>query len=351
MNPFTCILLTLLCHITCATPPNGLMRGHEKMTRRRQDSPSSSGRSLDGVTEQGSRNVFNPTTHNMTNWEFDDNFYDDFDATAEKFPSSSDGPPESSANNEIPSNRPYTPLINVHEIDGSAEESGGGAGNKKHESCVYDRCRHNQLPCSVLHEKTGCKCFSITTEDRPPEVPNISGVAVLNEAEAEISWCSPRSVVREYFLYYQEEGDPRRHQSPLIHSSWRRFVLRDLIPGSSYNVCIVAGNKAGRSSCIVNGARSAEANSPWTRFQTPPAGRKDLFLPIVGSGFVILIIVVLSLAVTLFVKSRRQRKDNRKTNGLARFNGCDFDKGGELTFPNESRNDHIVHLDFGTYSR
>uniref|UniRef100_A0A8C4QZ42 LRRN4 C-terminal like n=1 Tax=Eptatretus burgeri TaxID=7764 RepID=A0A8C4QZ42_EPTBU len=180
---------------------------------------------------------------------------------------------------------------------------GGGAGNEKHEYCVYDQCRHNQLPCHVLHERTGCKCFSITTEERPPELPSLLGVAVLNEAEAEISWCAPRSVVRDYFLFYQEEGDPRRHRSPLIHHSWRRFILRDLIPGSSYNVCIVAVNEAGRSSCNpVNAARSAVAKSPWTRFQTPPASRKNLFLPIVGSGFAILLVVILSLAVTLFIK-------------------------------------------------
>lgn len=114
--------------------------------------------------------------------------------------------------------------------------------------CAYDPCRHLQKPCSELQELSPCMCPGISDEFTIPEPPRLREVSEIRDTSAEIHWCAPSSYVRFYQLAYRLKGSLNNGTvSGEIYPTAREYTLYNLQPGSSYQVCITASNKAGSS--------------------------------------------------------------------------------------------------------
>nr|XP_056712012.1 leucine-rich repeat neuronal protein 4 [Euleptes europaea] len=114
--------------------------------------------------------------------------------------------------------------------------------------CAYDPCRHLQKPCSELQELSLCLCPGISDELTIPEPPRLREVSEIRDTSAKIHWCAPNSYVRFYQLAYRLKGDLNRDTvSGEIYPTAREYTLYNLRPGFTYQVCIIAYNKAGTS--------------------------------------------------------------------------------------------------------
>uniref|UniRef100_A0ACB8GDY5 Uncharacterized protein n=2 Tax=Sphaerodactylus townsendi TaxID=933632 RepID=A0ACB8GDY5_9SAUR len=114
--------------------------------------------------------------------------------------------------------------------------------------CAYDPCRHLQTPCSELQQLSFCLCPGISDDFTIPEPPRLREVSKIRDTSAEIHWCAPNSYVRFYQLIYRLKGSlNKKIVSEDIFHTTRQYTLNSLRPGSSYQACVIAFNKAGSS--------------------------------------------------------------------------------------------------------
>uniref|UniRef100_A0A670Y6I3 Leucine rich repeat neuronal 4 n=1 Tax=Pseudonaja textilis TaxID=8673 RepID=A0A670Y6I3_PSETE len=114
--------------------------------------------------------------------------------------------------------------------------------------CDYDPCRHLQKPCVDLQKLSSCLCPGMSDEFTVPDAPRFHEVSEMRDTSAQIHWCSPNSAVRFYQLAYRPKGSQKNYtNSGEIYATARRYTLYNLLPGSTYQVCIIAWNKAGSS--------------------------------------------------------------------------------------------------------
>ncbi|XP_058037176.1 leucine-rich repeat neuronal protein 4 [Ahaetulla prasina] len=114
--------------------------------------------------------------------------------------------------------------------------------------CDYDPCRHLQKPCVDLQKLSSCLCPGMSDEFTVPDPPRFHEVSEMRDTSAQIHWCSPNSAVRFYQLAYRPKGSKKNYtNSGEIYTTARQYTLYNLLPGSTYQVCIIAWNKAGSS--------------------------------------------------------------------------------------------------------
>ncbi|KAM9069160.1 leucine-rich repeat neuronal protein 4 [Sarcophilus harrisii] len=133
--------------------------------------------------------------------------------------------------------------------------------------CDYHPCKHLQTPCDILQKSSRCRCPGLSGEDTIPDPPKLQEVSETTDTSALIRWCAPNSVVHMYQLIYHPE-DRAEKQTVLreIHTIAREHPLHGLSPSTTYNVCVLASNKAGLSL-----TRTSEWRKACTTFTTKPS--------------------------------------------------------------------------------
>nr|XP_033795204.1 leucine-rich repeat neuronal protein 4 [Geotrypetes seraphini] len=173
--------------------------------------------------------------------------------------------------------------------------------------CDYDPCRHLQKPCLELQSLSRCYCPGLSGENIIPDSPRLRDVAEITDTSAQVHWCAPNSVVRKYQLIYQHEGSQNRVVVDEIYITARQYTLYGLAPGMTYEVCVVASNKAG-SSELVN---DSFLRSPCMKLKTKPS--YTIILAALCSTSGILLITIIILSVCLCKKSRTPQADQYDT--------------------------------------
>ncbi|NXF64274.1 LRRN4 protein, partial [Ciccaba nigrolineata] len=161
-------------------------------------------------------------------------------------------------------------------------------------SCDYNPCRHLQKPCSELQRVSQCLCPGMSREDEVPDPPRLREVSEVTDSSAQIRWCAPYSVVHTYELMLHAEGNKdRQFVLDNIYSTARQHTLYNLLPYTSYNICVTALNKAGSSQAVSQGT---PVNS-CTRFKTKPSYKSIFAALSAASGLFLMSTVILSVCL------------------------------------------------------
>ncbi|XP_027696131.1 leucine-rich repeat neuronal protein 4 [Vombatus ursinus] len=189
---------------------------------------------------------------------------------------------------------------------------------KQDNLCDYHPCKHLQTPCDILQKSSRCQCPGLSGEDTIPDPPKLQEVSETTDTSTLIHWCAPNSVVRMYQLIYHRE-DRAEKQTVLkeIYAIAREHPLHGLSPSTTYNVCVLASNKAGLSL-----TRTSEWRKACTTFTTKPS-----FLFIFAglcstSGLLLLSTFILS--VCLYKKCRTRHMEQYDTH-LVSYKNPAFD--------------------------
>ncbi|XP_074676677.1 leucine-rich repeat neuronal protein 4 [Strix aluco] len=161
-------------------------------------------------------------------------------------------------------------------------------------SCDYNPCRHLQKPCSELQRASQCLCPGMSREDEVPDPPRLREVSEVTDSSAQIRWCAPYSVVHTYELMLHAEGNKdRQFVLDNIYSTARQHTLYNLLPYTSYNICVTALNKAGSSQAVSQGT---PVNS-CTRFKTKPSYKSIFAALSAASGLFLISTIILSVCL------------------------------------------------------
>nr|XP_034966014.1 leucine-rich repeat neuronal protein 4 [Zootoca vivipara]XP_034966015.1 leucine-rich repeat neuronal protein 4 [Zootoca vivipara] len=159
--------------------------------------------------------------------------------------------------------------------------------------CDYDPCRHLQKPCFDLQLSSPCLCPGISDEFTIPDPPRLREISEIRDTSAEVCWCAPYSAVRFYQLAYRPQDSKNFTVSGEIYATARRYTLNNLLPGSTYQVCIMASNKAGLSQT----ADWNESSAPCSSFKTK-SSYKSIFATLCAtSGFFLIATILLSVCL------------------------------------------------------
>lgn len=154
--------------------------------------------------------------------------------------------------------------------DSEVEEEEGARIQPPVPTCDYDSCRHLQVPCKELQKATHCLCPGLTSASLKPNPPRLGEVSLQAETgSAVVHWCAPTSPVHHYRLLLWSEDQPLQ-EGPPLNATFRRAELKGLHAGSTYVVCVVAGNSAGDSQEGLGDGTSGPAFGPCGRFTMPP---------------------------------------------------------------------------------
>ncbi|KGL81217.1 Leucine-rich repeat neuronal protein 4, partial [Tinamus guttatus] len=161
-------------------------------------------------------------------------------------------------------------------------------------SCDYNPCRHLQKPCSELQSASQCLCPGISREDEVPDPPRLRDVSEVTDSSAQIHWCAPNSVVHTYQLMLHAQGS-EEGQVVLdnIYSTARQYTLYNLIPYTTYHICVTALNKAGSSQT----ASQEVSNNPCTKFKTKLSYKSVFAALAAASGLFLISTIVLSICL------------------------------------------------------
>ncbi|NXL33920.1 LRRN4 protein, partial [Glaucidium brasilianum] len=161
-------------------------------------------------------------------------------------------------------------------------------------SCDYNPCRHLQKPCSELQRASQCLCPGMSREDEVPDPPRLREVSEVTDSSAQINWCAPYSVVHAYELMLHAEGNKdREFVLDNIYSTARQYTLYNLVPYTTYNICVTALNKAGSSQAVSQGT----VGNSCTRFKTKPSYKSIFAALSAASGLFLISTVILSVCL------------------------------------------------------
>ncbi|XP_042310962.1 leucine-rich repeat neuronal protein 4 [Sceloporus undulatus] len=165
--------------------------------------------------------------------------------------------------------------------------------------CDYDPCRHLQKPCVDLQDLSPCLCPGISDEFTVPDPPRLWEVTEIRDTSAEIHWCAPYSAIRYYQLVYRPQGSKRNYTiSGEVYATARQYTLYNLLPGSTYQVCVIASNNAGSSQTDWNGR-----NAPCSTFSTK-SSYKSIFAALTAtSGLFLIVTITLSVCLCRKLKA------------------------------------------------
>ncbi|NWH82321.1 LRRN4 protein, partial [Piaya cayana] len=161
-------------------------------------------------------------------------------------------------------------------------------------ACDYNPCRHLQKPCSELQRASQCLCPGMSREDEVPDPPMLREVSEVTDSSAQIRWCAPNSVVHTYELMLHAQGnEDRQFVLDNIYSTARQYTLYNLLPYTTYHICVTASNKAGSSQT----ARQGISGNSCTRFKTKPSYKSIFAALAAASGLFLISTVILSLCL------------------------------------------------------
>ncbi|NXC27361.1 LRRN4 protein, partial [Campylorhamphus procurvoides] len=163
-----------------------------------------------------------------------------------------------------------------------------------HISCDYNPCKHLQKPCSELQSVSQCLCPGTSREDEVPDPPRLREVIEVTDSSALIRWCAPYSVVHTYELFLHAQGnEDRQLVVDNIYPTSRQYPLYNLLPFTTYNICVTASNKAGSSQIT---GQEIPGNS-CTRFKTKPSYKSIFAALSAASGLFLITTIVLSVCL------------------------------------------------------
>ncbi|XP_062466147.1 leucine-rich repeat neuronal protein 4 [Pezoporus occidentalis] len=161
-------------------------------------------------------------------------------------------------------------------------------------SCDYNPCRHLQKPCSELQRESRCLCPGMSREDEVPDAPRLREVSEVTDSSAQIRWCAPNSVVHTYELMFHAQGnEDRQLVLDNIYSTARQHTLYNLLPYTTYHICVTASNKAGSSQTSVQGI----PDNSCTRFKTKPSYKSVFAALSAASGLFLISTIILSICL------------------------------------------------------
>ncbi|NXM88607.1 LRRN4 protein, partial [Oenanthe oenanthe] len=162
-----------------------------------------------------------------------------------------------------------------------------------HVACDYNPCRHLQKPCKELQNITQCSCPG-TREDEIPDPPRLREVIEITDSSAQIRWCAPYSVVHSYELVLRaQDSEDRQFVMDNIYPTARQYTLYNLLPFTTYHICVSASNKAGSSQKT---GQEIPGNS-CTSFKTKPSYKYVFAGLSAASGLFLITTIILSVCL------------------------------------------------------
>ncbi|XP_069090254.1 leucine-rich repeat neuronal protein 4 [Pleurodeles waltl] len=185
---------------------------------------------------------------------------------------------------------PHIPREYVSDIDYEEEEEEKTTAPHKIIVCDYHPCRHLQKPCHEIQKASMCYCPGLSADNVAPDPPRLRKVSEITDTSVQIQWCAPNSVVQRYQLVYQPVGSENLTIIDNIYITSREYTLYNLLPATTYQVCVISINKAGPSQTVPK----LVSRIPCTKFQTRPSYIVILTTLCVTSGVFLLAIIILS---------------------------------------------------------
>ncbi|NXH97469.1 LRRN4 protein, partial [Pachycephala philippinensis] len=163
-----------------------------------------------------------------------------------------------------------------------------------HIACDYNPCRHLQKPCSELQSISQCSCPGTSSEDEIPDPPRLREVIEITDSSAQIRWCAPYSVVHTYeLILHAQDDEDRQFVMDNIYPTARQHTLYNLLPFTTYHICVTASNKAGSSRTT---GQEIPGNS-CTRFKTKPSYKYVFAALSAASGLFLITTIILSVCL------------------------------------------------------
>ncbi|XP_069464376.1 leucine-rich repeat neuronal protein 4 [Ambystoma mexicanum] len=188
---------------------------------------------------------------------------------------------------------PHIPREYMPEMDYEDEEEEEAASPYKITVCDYHPCKHLQKPCHEIQRVSSCYCPGLSADNVLPDPPRLKEVSEITDTSVQIHWCAPNSIVHRYQLAYHPDGSEDPTVVDDLYVTARQYTLYNLLPDTTYQVCMVAVNKAGSSQVI----SSPASRIPCTKFKTRPSYIVILAALCATCGILLLIIVVLSVCL------------------------------------------------------
>ncbi|NXK65663.1 LRRN4 protein, partial [Sylvietta virens] len=163
-----------------------------------------------------------------------------------------------------------------------------------HVACDYNPCRHLQKPCRELQNISQCSCPGTSREDVIPDPPRLREVIEITDSSAQVRWCAPYSVVHSYELMLRAQDNEDRHfVMDNIYPTARQYTLYNLLPFTTYQICVTASNKAGSS---LTTGQEIPGNS-CTSFKTKPSYKYVFAGLSAASGVFLITTIILSVCL------------------------------------------------------
>ncbi|NWT77798.1 LRRN4 protein, partial [Lanius ludovicianus] len=163
-----------------------------------------------------------------------------------------------------------------------------------HVACDYNPCRHLQRPCSELQSISQCSCPGTSSEDEVPDPPRLREVIEITDSSAQIRWCAPYSVVHTYeLILHAQDNEDRQLVMDNIYPTARQYTLYNLLPFTTYHICVTASNKAGSSQTT---GQDIPGNS-CTRFKTKPSYKYVFAALSAATGLFLITTIILSVCL------------------------------------------------------
>ncbi|NXF04264.1 LRRN4 protein, partial [Smithornis capensis] len=197
----------------------------------------------------------------------------------------------SRAQSEPAPTRPPSHYVDDYDYDEQPKET---PVQLAHVPCDYHPCRHLQKPCSELQSVSKCLCPGMSKEDDVPDPPRLREVIEITDSSALIRWCAPNSVVHTYELVVHAQGkEDKRFVMDNIYPTARQYTLYNLLPYTTYHICVTASNKAGSSQTT---GQEIPGNS-CTRFKTKPSYMSVFAVLSAASGLFLITTIILSVCL------------------------------------------------------
>ncbi|NXK03097.1 LRRN4 protein, partial [Herpetotheres cachinnans] len=194
------------------------------------------------------------------------------------------------ARSEPASTRSLIHYVDDYDYDGQSTKT----PVQLYTSCDYNPCRHLQRPCSELQNASPCLCPGMSREDEVPDPPRLREVSEVTDSSAQIRWCAPNSVVHTYELTLHAQGnEDRQFVLDNIYSTARQYTLYNLLPYTTYHICVTASNKAGSSQPASQGI----PGNSCTKFKTKPSYKSVFAALSAASGLFLLSTIILSVCL------------------------------------------------------
>nr|XP_012427743.3 leucine-rich repeat neuronal protein 4 [Taeniopygia guttata] len=161
-------------------------------------------------------------------------------------------------------------------------------------ACDYNPCRHLQKPCRELQNISQCSCPGTSREDEIPDPPRLREVIEITDSSAQIRWCAPYSVVHSYeLMLHDQDNEDRKFVMDNIYPTARQYTLYNLLPFTTYRICVTASNKAGSSQTT---DQEIPGNS-CTSFKTKPSYKYVFAGLSAASGLFLITTIILSVCL------------------------------------------------------